>query len=98
MFHPIHSRGCGKDGFWILEQERFDLGPPGVCIAPAHLDQGLREASVEQQIAREVGVGPSAHVEQAEERATEALAESNTIGSEVVRGHLSDIDARPQDQ
>ena len=84
----------GKDGIGVLEEKRFDFGSFGVGISAAHLDEGLRETPVEQQVAGEVRVGSGADIEHADERAPKALAESHPVGGEVVRSDLSDIDRR----
>ena len=80
MFQRVHSPRWGKDGVGVFEEERLDFGSLGVGVAPAHLDQGLGETAVEKEVARQVCVGPCAHVEHADEGAPKALAEAHSIG------------------
>jgi len=81
-----------------LKQKRFDFVPPRVGVASSHLDEGLRETSVEQQVARQVGVSASTDVQHADERAPEALPESNSVGRKVIGCDLADVGGGSQNQ
>lgn len=79
MCHRFHRRRHGQDRVGIFKQKRLDLGPLRMGIAPPHFNEGLRESAIEQQVARQVGVGPNTDVEHADERAPEGLSKSNAV-------------------
>lgn len=98
MCQRLHSGGCGKDRVRVLEEKGLDLAATRMCIPPTHFDQSLGEATVKQQVAGQVGVRTRANVEHADEGAPKRLPEPHSMRSQILRGNLTDVGARTQDQ
>ena len=66
-----------------------------MSVPAPHLDERLRKAPIEQQVAREVSVRTGAHIEHADERAPERLSKTDAMRRKILRGNLPNVGARP---